>query len=66
MRKMVDILKNFRLRRLSAPQAINYGYYKVKKDQNFDFLYANVKALRLTYNNFLLKFLVELLRCALS
>ena len=47
MRKMVDILKNFRLRRLSAPQAINYGYYKVKKDQNFEFLSANVwKALK--------------------
>ena len=37
---MVDISKFFRLRRLSAPQAINYGYYEVKRDQNFDFLSA--------------------------
>ena len=44
------------------------GYYKVKRDQNFDFLYANVwKALKAGANiqQFILKFLVELLRCAL-
>ena len=44
---MIEISKFFRLRRLSTPQAINYGYYKVKRDQNLDFLYANVwKALK--------------------
>ena len=51
--KVVDISKFFRLWRLSAPHAINYGYYKVKRDQNFDFLYANVwKALKANIQQF--------------